>query len=82
MAPPRTTKKSNTLAVQTASSQGRVARIQVADDVDDADDETQTDCMDVDDEAEDETPDPSQGTAVQHVILQGYNNVRCERVPC
>ena len=73
MASPRAAKKSSSTATQFASRQGRSARTEVAEDVDD---ETQTDYAGMDGEGEDITPDPSQGTAVQNVILQGYNNVR------
>lgn len=73
---PRAAKKSSTAALQTASRQGRNARNQVADDVDD---ETQAECTDLDDKVEDDESDPSQGTGVQNVILQGYQNVRNER---
>jgi hypothetical protein len=75
MAPPRAVKKSSTTALQTASCQGRNARNQVADDVDD---ETQIECTDLNDEVEDDELDSSQATGVQNVILQGYQNVRDE----
>ena len=73
MAAPRAAKKSSSTATQFALRQGRSARTQVVEGVDD---EPQIDYADMYDENEDITPEPSQGTAVQNVILQGYNNVR------
>lgn len=72
MAPPRTATKSNTIAAQSASRHGSNARGQLNEEVDE---ETQTNCTDVNDEAEDDEPDPSQGTAVQNMIIGSLSNV-------
>ena len=63
MAPPH---KSSTLR------QSRNVRKPVDEDVDD---DTHTDCMDLEDEAGDDEPDASQGTAFQKVIVQGLHDV-------
>ncbi|KAF2630745.1 hypothetical protein BU25DRAFT_488894 [Macroventuria anomochaeta] len=77
MAPPRTAKKSSITAAQTASRQGPTARKQV---VEEYDEDTQTDCMDMDDEVEDDQLDSSQGTAVQNVIMGGLSNQKKRHV--
>lgn len=73
MAPPHTAEKPDTTAVQITSRQGRNARRQVMEEVDE---DTHADgSMDVDDEAEDDEIHPSQGTAVQNMIIGGLSNV-------
>lgn len=73
MAPLRTAEKSDTAAVQTTAHQGRNACRQVMEEVDE---DTHVDgSMDVDDEAEDDETYPSQGTAVQNMIIGGLSNV-------
>lgn len=73
MAPPRTAKQPGYTAADSHPRQGRNARRQVAEDVDEGD--HPEDSADVDDEAEDDDIEPSQGTAVQSMIIGGLNNV-------
>lgn len=73
MAPPRSAKQPGSTAAQSHPRQGRNARRQVAEDVDD--DGHAEDSANVDDEAEDDYIELSQGTAVQSMIIGGLNNV-------
>ncbi|KAF3039966.1 hypothetical protein E8E11_001522 [Didymella keratinophila] len=72
MAPPRTAKQPGSTAADSHLRQDRNARRQVAEDVDE--DDHPEDSAGVDDEAEDDAIEPSQGTAVQSMIIGGLNN--------
>ncbi|KAF3034702.1 hypothetical protein E8E12_005630 [Didymella heteroderae] len=78
MAPPRTAKQPGSTATQTISRQGRNARSQVAEDIDE--DTHADDPEDVEDEAEDDDIESSQGTAVQNMIIGGLSNQKKRHV--
>jgi hypothetical protein len=73
MAPPPTAKQPGSTAAECHPRQSRNARSKVVEDVND--DDHADDSADVDDEAEDDDIEPSQGTAVQSMIIGGLNNV-------
>lgn len=79
MPPPRAAKDSSATAAPTASRRDRTAGKQA---VESFDEETQTDRMDADEEADDDEIDPSQGTAVQKMILGGLQNVCHDVLTC
>ena len=73
MAPPRTAGNGRRPPEQAASREGRSTRKEVAEEVNE---DNETDRMDVDDEVEENDLDPSQGTAIQNVIIGGLLSVR------
>lgn len=73
MAPPLTIKRQGLAAAQTNSRQGRNARSRETEDVDE--DLHADEPADVAAEAEVDDIEPSQGTAVQNMIIGGFNNV-------